>query len=325
MIYFQNPDYRDHCAVCRVKMNEKMIVWHYLKCHPELEVYTSRLSADYAKKAQEEPPGPQYENATKSGQMRALCYFCGNEKTFYPQYWASHILSHTGEHPNKCGYCNKTYVTHTSHASKCPGSPIKLFQYTFTDGYLWAFMCKQCNFVRVRRPNMEAHLRNEHQFPDTELQNYYFHIKLISNRMCAPIADVKEEIPECYEEEIVNGEIGEIEEIVENDMLSSNLFPTAGSLDEMFTQQATTIKPPICTVQNSMNSPKIKVEPDRCVDEEVDIGYTRLDENRDELLSLSICQQLAQEPVSDETEQSEQMSTAEIRKIKTERFDGICV
>lgn len=295
-IYFQDPKYKNRCVVCDAKTTDKLVTSHYLRNHSDLEVYTSRLSAEFAGKAVGEPSPPQYENTTKGSQLKAICYFCGDEKKFGIQYWSRHILSHTGEYEIRCETCNQSIGQESYHRSKCSSyKPRKLFEFSVEDGYLWAFMCKSCNYVQVRRKNMESHLKKEHQMTDANLEIYYNHIKLISNRMCAPMADVKEEIVQMHENYSGNASPSSDE--------SSNEMPTE-------TEESN----PDITL-------KIKSEHMQCVDEEVNIGYAHLD-HTEELLSSSICQRLAQEPDSDQTLEPDETSLAVRKRVKTERFDG---
>lgn len=311
LIYFEDPKHKVCCVVCEKRMDERHTTSHYVRCHPNLEVYTSRFSPNCAEMAVKEPASPHYENATKTSKMLAMCYFCGRERSFYPQYWVSHILSHTGEYQIECETCNQKLVQENYHRKHCISyKPRKLFQFQMTDGYLWAFMCRSCNYVQVRRENMESHLTNEHAFHDETLHPYYCRIKLISNRVCAPIAHVKKEISGMDEEEDQNASY------------SSN-SSAAESSNEIG------IEPATATVQSSpkVEAPKftlkIKTELNRSVDEDANIGFARLDET-EEILSNSVCERLAQEPDSDVAQETmAAISSAGIRKIKAERFDGI--
>lgn len=238
-----------------------------------------------------------------------MCYFCGREKSFYPHYWASHILSHTGENKIKCETCNQNVFQENYHRNRCSSyKPRQLFEYEMTDG-LWAFMCKSCNYVQVRKENIEKHLTNEHAFLDADLHHYYCCIKLISNRICAPIVNVKDEISEVHEDNEQNA--------------SSSLHSSAAeSLNEISVESATATVQSSQKVRTPIFSLKIKSELNRSVDEDANIGYAQLDET-EEILSNSICERLAQEPDLGGAQEMNEMSSTETRKIKAEQFDGI--
>lgn len=304
-IFFEDPQCKRSCAVCGGKCGIKMVTAHYVRCHPGLEVYTSRLSPKYAARADKEPVPPRLENTTKGANLRTICYFCAEEKSFTPTYWATHVLSHTGEYSSQCDTCNYILLPtqEPHHRAKCVDANFrKRFEYSVTDGYLWAFKCKSCNYVQVICENMEKHLKKEHGYEDQDLSVYYTSIKLISFQMCKPITEVKEEMLEMHD----------------MDDPDANSSPVdAESSNEMAAESASSSQPagePTITLQ-------IKSENIRCDDEDVNIGYMQLDQT-EELLSSSLCQQLAQEPDSDEEQESDEMSTADIRRVKREQFDG---
>lgn len=330
-IYFEEPMWRAHCVVCGKGSSDKCITAHYVHSHPGLEVYTSRFSSGYAKRARDEPSMPRLENTTKGAKMRAPCYFCAKEMVFDPKYWPQHLLSHTGEYANECLICKRKISNEANHRRRFPDHEIvKRIDYTFDENYLWAYMCNSCNYVQTQEVNMEKHLRNEHGFPHQDQREYYCRIRLLSNRMCEPMANVKEEISD----EKLERDYGEDSDQFEY----YDTDPEDGPEDEPPTTARTisqSVLEPIITLN-------IKNEHTRCVDEEVNIGYAQLNEPNDELPN-PICDGLAEEPNAIQTSEQDAAgahilnpvemqdtttigapgpSTVEIRRFKKERMDG---
>lgn len=292
------------CVVCEFKTTRRLITSHYVRKHPELEVYTSRLSPDYVEAALKEPALPEYESTAKGSRMKVMCYFCGYKRPFDSKYWTRHVLHHTGEYPIECQSCHQKDLHEQNHPASClVYIPKLLFEYGFIDGYLYAFMCKSCNYVQTREQNMVSHLRNEHEYHDVDLHTYYHRIKLVSNRVCAPIANVKEEINETQEEDAPNASTSDASPVESADEMSTD----SGAPTEASGQ-------PI--------SIKIKTEQSRCFDGGINIGYARLNRT-EEILSSSICEQLAQEPDTVASQQPVKLSTADKIRIKSEHVDGI--
>lgn len=312
-VFYEDPYWRAHCAVCKRRSSDKLITAHYVQFHPGLEVYTSRLSPEYAERARNEPSMPRLENTTKGAKMRAQCYFCDKEMVFDAKYWPQHILSHTGEYAHECLVCKRKVSALANHRRRFSEHEIaKVFDYTFVDNYLWAYMCKFCHYVQKHEENMRKHLKKEHEYGDQDLRDCYDHIRLLSNRMCEPMTDVKEEIPD----ENDYGEDSDQYEYYDSD-------PEDGSDDEPPTA-ARTISQSV-----KINTLNIKNEHTCCVDEDVNIGYAQLNETNEELPN-PICDGPTEEagailaPEPNPVEMQEP-STVEIRRIKVERMDGNCI
>lgn len=295
-IYCADPQHSAKCPVCKAKLSRKQLTSHYLKMHPTFEVYTSRLSPEFAMKAMNEPLPTKYEYDDKGRTMRTYCYFCATERGFTQAYWLTHILSHTGEYSYECTKCEMKILNAAAHKKSCaPFKSKTLHEFKFTDGYLWAFMCKQCHYVQVREKNMKSHLRNEHLHLERDIDCYYDRIKLISDQMCPPIVEVKQEI---------HGGMSERFDMVSSPVELSNEMP-----EQPTAVSSESLQEPISQVKN---------EPTDCIDEAVSVGYAQRNA-LEEVVSSSIIHRLIEDPDAVPVQLA-------FNEVKTERLDGnLCI
>lgn len=176
-IHYSNPKYTNSCAICSVV--SKNAVAHYKRQHPNDEVFISRLSTKFAERATTTIP----RSTIRKGNIPAMCYFCESVKRYSRQHWPIHIQGHTGEWNHFCTGC-KEIVPNSGHPNcSKPGAGLKkLRQYTFSNGFLQAFMCRMCNYVQTIDKNMQSHLEIHHSIRDPlQLEENYLEINLISS------------------------------------------------------------------------------------------------------------------------------------------------
>lgn len=122
---------------------------------------SSHLTARYAQKIRD---GEIKFTKQKSAKCtNGLCFFCGKTKSFNKSQWQLHLISHTNENFFFCYECGQNFSKRKGHP--CSNDSIEnIYQRNDCsgDGYLAAFVCKVCNYVRVNESKMRAHLRKEH-------------------------------------------------------------------------------------------------------------------------------------------------------------------
>lgn len=186
-IYYANEEYRQKkCVLCGVS-NRLSMVSHYVTKHPKDEVFISRLSPAFAKRAKSTPLEPTFNEKME---IRAICYFCESEKTMRTTGWAAHIMTHTGERDYFCKPHGAVTFNH-----RCIEEKTKIFDYDFVDDLLSGFMCKECNYVQVQEKNLIKHIKTTHNHRLGYFDKFYQEIHFVSKQMCPPLsaAAVKEE------------------------------------------------------------------------------------------------------------------------------------
>ncbi|XP_067015656.2 uncharacterized protein [Anabrus simplex] len=173
----------NRCLLC--VFSGKTIVAHYKQCHPESEVFISRLPIDEAKRAISESEEkcynvegfelelmPQTGKRKKEGYFR--CRFCKHTSSL-PVNFYEHISSHTGEYRYqccKCPYMSATRTTFKGHFyNHHPQNKLKQgFNFRILDegpanniDTLFGYLCSACNFVQLLRGNLEKHISLRHK------------------------------------------------------------------------------------------------------------------------------------------------------------------
>lgn len=94
---YLNSEKAKVCPFC--KRTYKKMVSHMKTNHDEYEVFVSRISQEMADKVIHGTVRAIKHIKGKSLQyIKSLCLFCEEEKDFMPNYWNTHIRSHTGEY-----------------------------------------------------------------------------------------------------------------------------------------------------------------------------------------------------------------------------------
>lgn len=204
--YYLHGTGKFDCKLCDFK--GRYIVNHYKTVHPDSENMISRLSPDQARAAIIEAeqfsladivPYDEFI-AGKKRRTNFMCRVCTTpfKDTFVGAFY-DHVSSHTGEHRYLCAVCSfNTWSKRTLHAHcetkhKHIKRPISIFpsmkgppNFRIVFGYL----CKACNFVQLRKENVERHIKVSH--PDHEIEI----VKVSMSSKPVPLTDLQTETPE---------------------------------------------------------------------------------------------------------------------------------
>lgn len=91
-VHVKNNFYRSLCMLCETK--GKQLVQHYVKAHPEWEVFISRPSPEMANRM-------RLQNdhfAISDNKISGFCFFCEDDKSMTKSNWTKHLLTHTGKY-----------------------------------------------------------------------------------------------------------------------------------------------------------------------------------------------------------------------------------
>lgn len=100
----------------------------------------------------------------KDGVINAFCFLC--EKTLTAMTygsWREHILKHTNEMPFYCTACRTLQPVRTAHGTCSIDTVSDIFEAHGARHAVKAYMCKWCNYVRVHKTGMTAHLMEHEQ------------------------------------------------------------------------------------------------------------------------------------------------------------------
>ncbi|XP_055535324.1 uncharacterized protein LOC129724436 isoform X2 [Wyeomyia smithii] len=200
-----NSNYSSNCALC--SFNGSAIVDHYVYDHKQYEVFVSRVSPKMADIIRAEPfltNGILVNESSNEKTIRFKCFFCLTIHEMTQTKWIEHLASHTGEYRYRCTSCpvmsqNQELPNTFFHEKTCLKPVLALYNVIeFQDNHIYGYMCEQCNYIQIRRVNMERHLKREH-----------------------PSADVT-----CIRFSIVNYKI-ETKPVVDEDQMMTDLTPNA--------------------------------------------------------------------------------------------------
>lgn len=175
-VYASNAKYRTTCMICGGK--KARLVNHYVKEHPNKEVFISRIS-------------PEMRTLALAGLKRArnygsffetFCIFC--EKIFRKQkcFWVQHITTHTGEYQNYCKGCRMTFAQTSHHkaAKLCSAYGIEQIRVVKEENdAIYGFICNLCNYVQIHEEPMIQHVKDQHEF-ETDLKSHYTRFKMLN-------------------------------------------------------------------------------------------------------------------------------------------------
>lgn len=163
----KNTLYNRLCLYCG--SNERFLLAHYLKHHPELEVPIARPSPEMTNKIQEQVD--IFE--TQDRKIKGICYFCEDTKEMNRYNWAQHYVRHTGELIYACDTCDKQFDRKVQKHPNCSGEVLNITEINSSDTGVVSFMCKECNYMQFQLSSMEKHLKEQHKWAViTEGQQY---------------------------------------------------------------------------------------------------------------------------------------------------------
>lgn len=167
------------CLLCT--FYRKNIVQHYKQQHPRKEVLISRLPVNEALLAIEEtkaaagavPVKPEDETSTGRYSCRFCTFLTKGVESCARESFYEHCTNHTGEYRYSCSNCGFEGVargTVRSHFYKeckkyCGNKTLSeaiVEEPLPGDERVYGYLCGKCNFVQLKRANVERHVRQWH-------------------------------------------------------------------------------------------------------------------------------------------------------------------
>lgn len=174
-----NSNYSSNCALC--SFNGSAIVDHYVYEHKQYEVFVSRVSpkmADIIRADLFLTNGNVTNEGGEDEKIRFKCYFCLTWKELSRSGWIEHMATHTGEYRFRCTSCpvmSKTEELESCfyHEKSCLKPAMAVYNnIEFQDNHIYGFICNECNYIQIRRVNMERHLKREHPSTDVTCSRF---------------------------------------------------------------------------------------------------------------------------------------------------------
>ena len=190
---FNGADQKYQCLLC--PFYRKNIVQHYKTAHPGKEVLISRLTCDAASIAIEESKilnlnkvkydqedEIELENSD-SIQGKYYCRFCNfvtkGVDSSAKENFHDHCTNHTGEYKFTCQNCNyetsakSSIKSHYYKECKKLSPHLSLNEAVIEhavpkENRVYGYICTKCNFVQMRKVNMDRHLRLWHNKEGTQ-------------------------------------------------------------------------------------------------------------------------------------------------------------
>ncbi|XP_065089427.1 uncharacterized protein LOC135710518 isoform X2 [Ochlerotatus camptorhynchus] len=174
-----NSSYSSNCGLC--SFNGSAIVDHYVYEHKQYEVFVSRVSpkmADIIRADLFLTNGTVTNEGGEDEKIRFKCYFCLTWKELSRSGWIEHVAAHTGEYRYRCTSCpvmSKTEELESCfyHEKTCLKPTLVVYNnIEFQDNHIYGFICNDCNYIQIRRVNMERHLKREHPSTDAHCSRF---------------------------------------------------------------------------------------------------------------------------------------------------------
>ncbi|XP_046589049.1 uncharacterized protein LOC107227843 isoform X2 [Neodiprion lecontei] len=173
---------RYKCMLCT--FTGKNIVHHYKLNHPEDEVLISRLPQSDAKVAIEESSNSDMRRAglksccnEKFEYNCRFCLFCTTDtKELAKEAFYEHCTGHTGEYRFKCVSCPYQTVAKSSLKSHyykvcrkfADNVSVAIIEDSIPEeDAVNGYICSLCNFVQLKKCNIEKHLLTKHRYNST--------------------------------------------------------------------------------------------------------------------------------------------------------------
>ncbi|XP_058456553.1 uncharacterized protein LOC131433950 [Malaya genurostris] len=174
-----NSNYSSNCALC--SFNGSAIVDHYVYEHKQYEVFVSRVSPKMADIIRADPfltNGLLLNEGTDDVKIRFKCFLCLTTQELSRAGWVEHLASHTGEYRYRCTSCpvmsqTEELASNFFHEKNCLKPSLVLYNnIEFQDNHVYGFICNVCNYIQIRRVNMERHLKREHPSADVTCSRF---------------------------------------------------------------------------------------------------------------------------------------------------------
>lgn len=145
--------YKKLCLLC--SKSERNMVQHFVKMHPDKEVFISRPSPEMMLRLKKQ----EREFKRDGNKINGICFFCEEKKSFTITMWERHLLTHTGEPKYFCDDCQYEASKPEQH-SKCGSLPTNIFENGKGDNgkdySLDCYACKLCNFIQINEIKMKG-------------------------------------------------------------------------------------------------------------------------------------------------------------------------
>lgn len=178
-MYAANEAFQNTCQICNAHLPHKSaLVKHCVVEHPTSEVYLSRLSEKIVFDGLKALPMVKGRDTLG---IDAFCVFCESYRKIQRSRWIEHLTAHSGEYQYDCSKCNFKVLSKRDHTKPCNPIDIKrtLYLDLEQDNYVFAYVCKQCNFAQLTEERMRAHMRDQHEINDEEMRIQYFRSKIL--------------------------------------------------------------------------------------------------------------------------------------------------
>lgn len=206
-----NPEW--HCLNTELKCNicdfdvRGSLVNHYIKFHPDSEVFPSRVAPDVSVFLRYLRDTHKCERVKTASSFEGFyyeqfCYFCNKSMCLSKYFWITHMARHTGNYKYKCSE-NENYSSHFC-SDECDVK--KEPHFNFDGVNLMAYLCDMCNYVRFEERDMEKHLRCEHEVDAVDVENKFREIIFLS----FPESENKSEVEMTNKEENTEASEGEL-------------------------------------------------------------------------------------------------------------------
>lgn len=162
-MYTASPKFNKSCVICKIDVKHELLSYHYVREHPDSEVYISRISPKMMKIGSDGKETVEHVPSSKRTLLKALCLFCEANKAFQRDYWLIHYATHMGQNLIECKTCGLRCVYPKPSHSNCTRIEYKrIFEPRWCGDELSAFACNICNYVQLTMMNIIEHLVKQH-------------------------------------------------------------------------------------------------------------------------------------------------------------------
>ncbi|XP_014094051.3 uncharacterized protein sov isoform X1 [Bactrocera oleae] len=172
------------CLLCDIKIIYPAT--HYLRLHDEF--YAARLAPNILEKLNAGEMTKPYFGVSNKKIITWFyrCPFCLEHKRMKKPNWIEHIKTHTGEYNFECSNCHqpgaKGWQLEKHIKTNCIGATVMRKYVTPTEPVLLAHVCQLCNFIQLRRQNIDNHLVKQHDIAKSKIAKMCHTIQLFDTR-----------------------------------------------------------------------------------------------------------------------------------------------